>query len=566
VSLSGSVEDLPLLEILQVVSFCQKTGHLTVRAPNGEAGVVFDSGRVVSGYAWDVAPLPPLDPPKGSARESIVRERIAAILEKLVRLRDGEFAFNLTQEVPVTLAGRDLSEEMLPYGINPEELMLDLAKKLDEDRRDAAAALEASFVTPPLDTAAPAQQAGAIPESAATTVAYPALELGPAPTPEDDGDLLLEELALEEPAAEEPRAEPPAVQEPPPEPREVKTAAAAAPAAGQTVLIVDDEPEVLRVVVERLAAAGYAVVQAAGLLEARTQMAKLSARKQPFLLVADVGLPSEAGSSFRGGLDVARYASGLKPPPPVLLMSETIDEKLRSRSKRSGASLLSFKPGLSKLDPLQYEADLRAFGDKLARDLMPRLAGKRDTRQARDRSAPAPDAGSAAREALVQAAIADLGEQPDPDMVAFLLLRTARAFFPRVVLLLVRDERLRGLAGFGPVASGSSLDIMARELQVPLTTPSPFSEAVAFGRVWYGPLPGDGPLHALVDRLGRFQTAEAAVVPVRAHHETLAVLYGDAPEGGRLPDLVPLYYFAEAAGRALDGALVARRSPTAASC
>jgi hypothetical protein len=47
VSLSGSVEDLPLLEILQVVSFCQKTGHLTVRAPEGEAGVVFDSGRVV---------------------------------------------------------------------------------------------------------------------------------------------------------------------------------------------------------------------------------------------------------------------------------------------------------------------------------------------------------------------------------------------------------------------------------------------------------------------------------------------------------------------------------------
>ena len=29
-SLIGSVEDLPLLEILQVVAFCQKTGYLTV--------------------------------------------------------------------------------------------------------------------------------------------------------------------------------------------------------------------------------------------------------------------------------------------------------------------------------------------------------------------------------------------------------------------------------------------------------------------------------------------------------------------------------------------------------
>ena len=50
-SLSGSVEDLPLLEILQVVSFCQKTGHLMVKADAGEAAVVFDSGRVVAGYA-----------------------------------------------------------------------------------------------------------------------------------------------------------------------------------------------------------------------------------------------------------------------------------------------------------------------------------------------------------------------------------------------------------------------------------------------------------------------------------------------------------------------------------
>jgi CheY-like chemotaxis protein len=557
VSLSGSVEDLPLLEILQVVSFCQKTGHLTVRAPDGEAGVVFDSGRVVSGYAWDVPPLPPLDPPQGGAREKVVRERIASILERLVRLRDGDFAFNLTQEVPVTLAGRNLSDEMLPYGINPEEMVLDLAKKLDEDRRDAAAALEASFVTPPLETAQAAAETSPAPGPAPTEAAPP-IELDAAPSrAEADSDLTLEELLVEEPPLEELLLDEPPLEEP---------AQPAAAAAGPAVLLVDDEPEVLRVVVERLAAAGFVVSQASDLSEARVEMAKLASRKQPFFLVADVGLPSEAGSSFRGGLDVARYASGLKPPPPVLLMSETIDEKLRARAKRAGASLLAFKPGLSKLDPLQYEADLRAFGDKLTRDLMPRLEGRRDTRLTRDRSAPPSDAGSATREALVRAAIADLGEQPDPDMVAFLLLRTARAFFPRVVLLLVRDERLKGLAGFGPVANGSSLDLVARELTVPLTPPSPFSEAVAFGKVWSGPLPADGPLGALVAQLGALGAAEGAVLPVRSQHETLTIVYGDAPGGGRLPDLAPLVSFIEAAGRALDSTLLARRSPTPLAC
>ena len=556
-SLSGSVEDLPLLEILQVVSFCQKTGHLTVRAPEGEAGVVFDSGRVVSGYAWDVPPLPPLDPPQGGARDSVVRARIASILERLVRLRDGDFAFNLTQQVPLTLAGRNLSEEMLPYGINPEEMVLDLAKKLDEDRRDAAAALEASFVTPPLETAPAAAETSPAPDRAPAEAA-PAVELDAAPSPaEADSDLTLEELLVEEPPLEELQLEEPPLEKP---------AQPAAAASGPTVLVVDDEPEVLRVVVERLAAAGFVVSQASDLSEARREMAKLASRKQPFFLVADVGLPSEAGSSFRGGLDVARYASGLKPPPPVLLMSETIDEKLRARAKRAGASLLAFKPGLSKLDPLQYEADLRAFGDKLTRDLVPRLEGRRDTRLTRDRTAPPPDAGSATREALVRAAIADLGEQPDPDMVAFLLLRTARAFFPRVVLLLVRDERLKGLAGFGPVANGASLDLVARELTVPLTPASPFSEAVAFGKVWSGALPADGPLGALVAQLGALGAAEGAVLPVRSQHETLTIVYGDAAGGGRMPDLAPLVSFIEAAGRALDSTLLARRSPTSLAC
>jgi CheY-like chemotaxis protein len=520
VSLSGSVEDLPLLEILQVVSFCQKTGHLTVRAEAGEAAVVFDSGRVVAGYAWDVPALPPGDP--GPARERSVRARVALILERLVRLRDGDFAFHLSQEVPTSLGGNDLSGEMLPGGINPEELMLDLAKKLDEDRRDAAAVLEASFAAPV-----------------------------------DEDDLELEELVEEE------AAEPPPAQPPPPAP------------AGPRVLVVDDEPDVRRVLHERLAAAGFDVSEAGDPLEARGAMERLAGDARPFLLVADVGLPSLAGSSFRGGLDVARYASGVAPPPPVLLMSETIDEKLRTRAKRSGASLLAWKPGLSKLDPLQYEADLRAFGDKLARDLLPRLEGRRAARSRRAAPRPAspPQAALpahaealAARRAALDAALAELQSRPDPDMVAFLLLRAARAFFPRVLLFLVRDERLRGLGGVGPVANGTSLDLLARELSVPLAESSPFADAVALGRAWSGPLPRDGPLRAMVDRIGDLGATAAAVLPVRAQHETIAVVYGDAPGGAALPELDLLVAFNEHAGRALDNALLGRRSASRIAC
>jgi hypothetical protein len=246
-------------------------------------------------------------------------------------------------------------------------------------------------------------------------------------------------------------------------------------------------------------------------------------------------------------------------------MAETFDDKLRARARRLGVSLLAFKPGLSKLDPLQYEADLRAFGDKLARDLLPRLEGRRAAPRAKV-EAPPPGPGEAARASLLRSALDEMRRSPDPDLVAFLLLRAARAFFPRVLLFVAKDERLRGLSGFGPVDSGDSLDLLARQVSVPLDPPSPLSEAVATGRPWTGPLPADGPLRGLLDRIGPMEATAGAVLPVRAHRETIAVLYGDAPEGGDLPPVGPLVEFVEQAGRALDEALLSRRAPAAASC
>jgi CheY-like chemotaxis protein len=513
VSLSGSVEDLPLLEILQVVSFCQKTGHLKVRAPDGDAAVVFESGRVVAGYVWDVPPLGRDQPPEGPARELVVRQRIASILERLVRLREGEFAFNLANEVPTSLGGRDLSGERLPHGINPEEMMLDLARQLDEDRRDAAAALEASFAAPGPD---------------------------PLPVAPAGDDEALEELPLEE-----------------------ELPAEAAP-AGPTVLLVDDEPDIRRVVGERLAGAGFDVREAASPAAARREMDGLAADGRPFLLVVDLGLPSESGSSFRGGLDVVRMASGLPRLPPVLLMAEGFDTRMRARAKRMGVSLLAFKPGLSKLDPLQYQADLRAFAEKLARDLLPRLESRRRGAAPRAEAAPAP--GDGVHEAVLRSALQEMQRSSDPDLVAFLLLRAARAFFPRVLLFVVKDERLRGLSGFGPAKSGDSLDLLAREITVPLDPPSAFTTAVASGRAWAGPLPASGPVRDLVERIGSLGAAEAAILPVTAHRETVAVLYGDAPDGGAIPPVEALLEFVNQAGRALDEALLARRAPAAAPC
>jgi hypothetical protein len=59
---------------------------------------------------------------------------------------------------------------------------------------------------------------------------------------------------------------------------------------------------------------------------------------------------------------------------------------------------------------------------------------------------------------------------------------------------------------------------------------------------------------------------DAVVLPVRAHREAIAVLYGDAPDGGTLPPIGPLVEFAEEAGRILGEAFLARRTPAPVAC
>ena len=130
-SLNGNLEDLPLLDILQIVSFSKKTGYLSIRAADaGTGAIVFRDGFVVASFAWDAAPLDPRFANVGEAdRTSVIRTRIEIALETLIRLREGQFSFSLSEEPPASVGGRDITLETLRQGINPQELLLDLAPR-----------------------------------------------------------------------------------------------------------------------------------------------------------------------------------------------------------------------------------------------------------------------------------------------------------------------------------------------------------------------------------------------------------------------------------------------------
>ncbi|HVQ31713.1 MAG TPA: DUF4388 domain-containing protein, partial [Vicinamibacteria bacterium] len=253
-SLNGNLEDLPLLDILQIVSFSKKTGHLSIRADAGTGAIVFRDGFVVASFAWDAAPLDPRFANVGEAdRTSVIRTRIEIALETLIRLREGQFSFSLSEEPPASVGGRDITLETLSQGINPQELLLDLARGIDEDRRDSQAAVEDSF--------AEATLPGRLDES-----------------PRKPGDPGTQPVPVIERG---PQAAPPPAVEPPP---------AARPNA--TLLLVDDEEEVRRVLTFVLEDAGYKVAAAEDPEVAVKTASRLGKEGVPFILVTDLGMPT----------------------------------------------------------------------------------------------------------------------------------------------------------------------------------------------------------------------------------------------------------------------------------
>jgi len=561
-SLTGNLEDLPLLDIIQIVSFSKKTGALSIRTEEGEGGIVFREGFVVCAFAADTAPL---DRRFGampvSQRDQVIRSRIAIALEQLIRLREGQFSFSLAERTPSRLGAREIAFEMLSEGINPQELLLDLARGMDEDQRNSTAAVEASFAEPeeppPAPEAAPAPPPRAADADAAAVAAF-LKGAGPIPSAEPQAFSSTIPVPVVPSAPAPPAASP------------------APPAAGEpirAILLVDDEDDVREVLGGWFQKGGFQVVQASDPESAVKTGGRLGREGTPFILVTDLGMPTSGGSSFQGGFEVVKRLWKMNLRPPVLMMTETLSQALQLRARQMGVKAFVFKPGLSKLNPKQFEADLQAFAGKMMTDVLPKLAqaprAERPAKKAAAAGSPAAPAGPApnpseeelSREfSFLQRRLAELRQPGNANQIAVLVVKVAREFFERGILFLVKNEEARGLGGFGLAPRGESLNLLVRQVLLPLAEPSDLQGVVQRGKSYVGALaPGRWSNH-LMGRIGRFQGGEIALLPLVAHRETIAVLYGDNPETGRAISRLPaLEVFVHQAGIALENAFLQRK-------
>jgi CheY-like chemotaxis protein len=281
-------------------------------------------------------------------------------------------------------------------------------------------------------------------------------------------------------------------------------------------------------------------------------------------------MPASGGASFQGGFEVVKRLWKMNLRPPVLMMTESLNQSLRLRARQMGVQSFVFKPTLSKLNPRQFEADLGAFAAKLLKDVLPHLAElavlrpKAPARKAEAKSeaaAAAPPAESVARPfEFLKRRLVELRQGGDANEIAMLVMKVAREFFERSLLFLVKNGEARGLGGFGVAPRDETLNLLARQITVPLAEPSLFREVIRERRSFSGPPPSDRWLGHVMGKIGRFQSKGVALLPLVAHRETIAVVFGDNPESGRDPDsLEPLEVFVQQAGIALENVFLQKK-------
>ena len=126
-SLVGSLEDLGLADILQIVSLARKSGVLVLRGEDGEGRIVFRDGLVHAAACKGEAPAPAADGAGGP--EAGRREQIERAVARMFEWRSGEFSFAVRDDLDPADAG-----PVLEVGLSPQYLTMEATRRGDERR------------------------------------------------------------------------------------------------------------------------------------------------------------------------------------------------------------------------------------------------------------------------------------------------------------------------------------------------------------------------------------------------------------------------------------------------
>jgi len=595
-SLVGSLEDLGLGDILQIISLSRKSGLLLLRSDRGEGRITFQDGQVrgalVKGGPADLRALvvkggvlsdAEFDAIEADARarrvsvpvalaenpalsverlDELRRANAEAAVVEMFRWRAGDFSFEIRDESP---ADRDAGL-LLTNGLSAQYLAMEATRLRDEAGPGAPGGLVHDAASDP---------SGFVFSGEETTES--SSEVLDQATRKDVGlkaaavDLIAT-AAVEEAAGGDEGEEVATVEaKPESEGQELeRTAAPLVPAQAAArqgrpsapsssaqsdgvppIIVIDRDLATLEWVKSALRGSFPRVhifqVSEHAIGRLRQYLVKGDA---PVMVVSDRA-PPDPLSGARGAREIIERIKAQSPKTPVLLLLEAeVSGGPKAVGRTGGADAITLRPSAGQLaNPRLAEAvaeTARRLEQTIGRWAL-RATGSVDERGPRR-----------ADVQRLRKASERLRQPSSRGEVLPLVMRFAADSFSRVAMFMLRDDLAVGIAQIGLSAAGGPDDATLQRVRVPAGE-SAWLRAVCERRAPLRGAPSNDGDRKLARLLGNALPLEAYIAPIESGERVVAVLYADnLPSGAPLGDTSALEVVLHEAGLALDRAVLER--------
>jgi hypothetical protein len=577
-SLVGSLEDLGLGDILQIISLSRKSGVLLLRSESGEGRIIFREGLIRGAFhkghpadlrgllaGQEEVPQAELSAAceqarsQGTSLAAVVVDRSLISAESLEELRranveravmrmfrwtTGEFSFEVRDAIP--------DEEIFSSsGVNPQYLALDFTRRADEDEYGVDDDPGCDSLLFDGEEEVEADSAMETPAQLEVVAAEDAVDTAEEADVVEEAIVTIEEMhSSDEPIAE---VEPLLATEPLPE-APPSSLSPTRPGRVPPVVVIDPHLAVLEWAKQGLADSfpRVHIFQRSELGISRIR--QYLARAEVPLALLSANAPADPLSGAHDCVGIIRRLKAHSQRMPIVLLVESGADPPSGCAKGPRPDAIAEKPTASELaDPrcLPLRAEHVA-------SLLETLAPFRCERDAADsRSSPAdslsPDSLSRLRE--VSARLRDAASRGD---VLPQVLQFASETLSRVAMFMIRDDTAQGIAQVGLPKAGGPDQRGLREVSLPHREPAWF-RSVFDRRAPVRAAPSDDGDQRLAVLLGNAIPEEAYVAPIESGEQVVALLYADNLPGGEpIGDTSALEVVLHEAGLALDRAWMER--------
>ncbi len=584
--LVGSLEDLSLLDILQIVNVSRRTGVLRIRLDGGAAYFIhFQTGAVADVVgAFDETPFFNYFLKEGLVEEQEYNEAMArsgnkprAALDYLVdseilnsrlveqarrrelsarlrfmsgECRSGEFAFFLQDQDEIKEAQSPgptlpLSEPVSPQNLLSQSLK-DQAIAEAVPRRKAAPA-----EAPPMPAAVPTRPPPPVPAAAAE--------------PHEEAEIIHEAQAIPVGPGEAPRGLPVVTPSPEGPPLQERISSSK---SGLTVLLAADESIFKNLLWQRLLEHFGRVERVANLAEFISLAKTLLERRTPFVAVVDLLMPTQDGKGYLGGMEIVEQSHARFPEVKVLLTTDLLDTRMNDLARTKGAAVVLQKPELARLQVGQLESAIGDFGMRICSEIE-KLSPPVEEEVAsflKDLGAEAVSEGFRVHDqlSLLKGLMGELANPQESSEISLLVLRLASEYFERAILFLVKRDELAGLGGFGATGDHETMIQKVRRLSIPLGMRSSFDDVISSRSPVQRAETGASEVDMdFQEAIGSYHSPAFVLIPMVSRNRVIAVLYADnAISGAAIPDISGMEIFMAQAGLAMEKALLERQLMT----